>query len=334
MEATRHVTPYTVNTMTLTAKSTARDIDFGAMFDEHRNKIIEAADEFERPEGGCVPGEQGDGRAPLARAPDGETGPRVVYIVQRGRGGGVVQAGRVVKKNGRTKRYSPNVFENQATLVVRMPSGTHTNVKLFRNGHVQMTGSRSEEEGRVAADLVVSMAAKYCSGGGGSPAEVGRVNVCLMNSDFRILGGCVDRQALYEVATDVVGIQSSFQPAIYPAVKCFYMWRPKTADGSDKCLPYPRTGFPGPDRGTAPDERETAPCCDGVCPLQRANGAGGGCDGKGCCKRVTILIFHTGATIVTGGVSDHQIAACHEWVSDLCAVHGEKFFLSGLLKNR
>ena len=308
---TPQVTPYTVNTMTLTAKSTATDIDFGAMFEKHRESIDRASAELERDD------------APASSSGD----PKVVFIVQRGRGGDVVQAGCVRKRNGRLKRYSANVFENQATLVVRMPSGTHTNVKLFRNGHVQMTGSRSEKEGRVAAELVVSMAAAHSSCPGRHSAGVGPVNVCLMNSDFRITGGRVDRQALYEVATDVLGIQGSFQPAIYPAVKCFYMWRPETADGSNKCLPYPRPGLVGPDRGMHPDLRPTARDCNGVCPLHGAGGSGSGCDGKGCCKRVTILIFHTGATIVTGGVSEHQIRACHEWVSSLCALHGDKFFL-------
>ena len=325
----RHVTPYTVNTMTLTAKSTVTDVDFGALFEKYGDGIRDASDELEQP---------GDAKT-SAEAP------RVVFIVQRGRGGEVVQAGCVRKKNGRVKRYSPNVFENQATLVVRMPSGTHTNVKLFRNGHVQMTGSRSEKEGRMAAELVVSMAASSrvastvsTSASSRAPAPrpaaegaaefaVGPVNVCLMNSDFRILGGHVDRQALYEVATDVMGVQSSFQPAIYPAVKCFYMWRPETGDGSNRCLPYPRPGLAGPDRGMGPDLRPTAADCDGVCPLHSAGGSGRGCDGKGCCKRVTILIFHTGATIVTGGVSENQIRACHEWVASLCAAHGRKFFL-------
>lgn len=313
------VTPYTVNTMTLTAKSTATDIDFGALYDNYKCSIDDAAAEFE------LSGEKPQGGDESRAAVETER-PRVVFIVQRGRTGGVVQAGFVKKKNGRMKRYSPNVFENQATLVVRMPSGTHTNVKLFRNGHVQMTGSRSEEEGRVAAELVVSMAAAARPGSHNPSPEVGPVNVCLMNSDFRILGGSVDRQALYEVATDVLGVQSSFQPAIYPAVKCFFMWRPESRDGLNRCLPYPRAGRDGPDRGMSPDVRPTAPDCDGVCPLQKAGGTGG-CDGKGCCKRVTILIFHTGATIVTGGVSDHQIDACHKWVSGLCVAHGHKFFL-------
>jgi TATA-box binding protein (TBP) (component of TFIID and TFIIIB) len=312
-DALSHVTPYTVNTMTLTAKSTVTDVDFGALFDKYGDSVREASDDLEQPGGATASAEV----------------PRVVFIVQRGRGGEVVQAGCVRKKNGRVKRYSPNVFENQATLVVRMPSGTHTNVKLFRNGHVQMTGSRSEKEGRMAAELVVSMAASARSGAPrpAGAAVVGPVNVCLMNSDFRIIGGHVDRQALYEVATDVMGVQSSFQPAIYPAVKCFYMWRPETGDGSNRCLPYPRPGLAGPDRGMGPDLRPTAQDCDGVCPLHSAGGAGRGCDGKGCCKRVTILIFHTGATIVTGGVSENQIRACHEWVASLCAAHGRKFFL-------
>lgn len=338
-----HVTAFSVNTMTLTARSSLHDIDFFRMFDIHGRDVQKAAEDFEFT-ANSVEDDAGEGRR--SRTPSH----RVVFMILRDRGGGVVNAGFVRKANGKIKRYSPNVFENQATLVVRMRSGTHTNIKLFRNGHIQMTGSRSEEEGREAAELVVSMAADSSrssspstietdenreleakSSSVGEPssapgAHVGPMNVCLMNSDFRLTGGYVDRQAFYEVATVTFGVQSSFQPAIYPAVKCFFMWRPETADGSNSCLPSPRAGFKGPDRGTCPDKRPTAPGCDGVCPIQAAHGVGG-CDGKGCCKRVTILIFHTGAAIVTGGVTQTQIRACHAWVDSVCASHGEYFIL-------
>lgn len=262
-------------------------------------------------------------------------------MVMRSRDRSVRRVGWVTKPNGRMKRYSQNVFENQATMVVRMPSGTHTNVKLFRNGHIQMTGARSELEGveaaravmravggswrrAAASDQQTRTSAPVCAP---PPPDIrGGMNVCLMNSDFRLIGGKVDRQKFYEVATATYGVQSSFQPAIYPAVKCFFMWRPETGDGTDACLPYPRAGNEG--RGTRPDTRPTAPDCDGVCPLERRGGHGSrGCDGKGCCKRVTVLIFHTGAAIVTGAVTEAQIRACHAWVSRACAEHGKEFII-------
>lgn len=303
-------TPFTVNTMTLTGRSTAGGIDLQGVYTDHSGAVERNADAFE------VPGGRAGPREPL-----------VVFMVHRTREGGVVRTGRVLKKNGKPKRYSPNVFENQATFVVRMPSGTHTNVKLFRNGQVQMTGARTEDEGLRAARAVVSLTRGRCKAAPGAPPPDvdGGMNVCLMNCDFRLAGGPVDRQRFYHVVSDAYGVQCSFQPSIYPAVKCFFMWRPLTDSGDNACLPYPAAGAPGPDRGVAPDPRPTAPGCDGVCPLRGSSGAC--CDGRGCCKRVTLLVFHSGAAIVTGAATLHQIDACHRWVDRVCRERGADFFL-------
>lgn len=311
-------TPYVINTMTLTARSTARRIDLHRVFRENAERV-----------GAAGGGDAGPQEAPA-----------VVFMVHRGRGGSVETVGGVRKKNGRAKTYSTNVFDNQASFVVRMPDSSHCNVKLFCNGHIQMTGARSTSVGREAADTVLGLAAGHCAVECDPPAEcgasgplrpsvVGGMNVCLINSHFRLLGGMLNRQAFYETASDTYGVQCSFQPCIYSAVKCMFMWRPETGDGSDVCLPYPRQGRPGPDRGTGPDPRPTARDCDGVCPLQKAGGRSPGCDGKGCCKKVTLLVFHTGSCIVTGAVSCAQISACHEWLSRVCRESGHRFFLGG-----
>jgi hypothetical protein len=358
----KHVTEYNINTMTLTARCTADVVELDAVFEANTEEIrrnaegLEQISERDKPKGRAM--SAFDAGCP----PHQPQSAQVVYMVMRSRDRSVRRVGWVTKPNGRMKRYSQNVFENQATMVVRMPSGTHTNVKLFRNGHIQMTGARSELDGVEAARAVMRAVggawrravhdkrsvphgaaiddallaappgaatdgADVAAPNGAAPPDIrGCMNVCLMNSDFRLLGGKVDRQKFYEVATATYGVQSSFQPAIYPAVKCFFMWRPETGDGTDACLPYPRAGVEG--RGTRPDSRPTAPDCDGVCPLERRGGSGSrGCDGKGCCKRVTVLIFHTGAAIVTGAVTEAQIQACHAWVSRACAEHGNEFLI-------
>ena len=38
-------------------------------------------------------------------------------------------------------------FYNQSTLIVKMKNGNRVNLKIFRNGGIQMTGLKSVEEG-------------------------------------------------------------------------------------------------------------------------------------------------------------------------------------------
>jgi hypothetical protein len=107
-----------------------------------------------------------------------------------------------------------------------------------------------------------------------------------MNADYNI-GHHINRQNLYEAVVGA-GLVCSYHPSIYPAVKTYYMWRlPRDAghdDGGNREVP------------------------SGVCPA-----ACGGLKG-GCCKKVTVLAFYTGAVIITGAVERAQIDAAFEWI--------------------
>jgi TATA-box binding protein (TBP) (component of TFIID and TFIIIB) len=119
----------------------------------------------------------------------------------------VVRRGKVVKKNGRQRCYSKRMFDNQATVVARVPERNgYINIKLFRNGQLQMTGARSVEEGRRAVTDVLTRMGYDATG-------VHDVNIRLMNSDFRI-GYRVDRDRLYALVTDVFGLRCSYTPSV------------------------------------------------------------------------------------------------------------------------
>eukprot|EP00873_Tetraselmis_striata_P033708 jgi/Tetstr1/453972/TSEL_040891.t1 len=250
------LTPYNVNTMTLTAASGLSSIDLD------RLKAETAADMLKT-------------RDPVR--------PFVSHLSYRD-GAHIRREGCVLKRNGRVRRYSPRMFDNQATVVVRMPyhGGYDLNIKVFRNGNLQMTGARSAEEGREAANLALGTV-------GGS---VHRVRVQLMNCNFRI-SRRVNRHELHAVARDVYGMQSSFNPSIYPAVKIYYMYN---SHGDGRCRGDQECSGSGPDA---------------------------------CCKRVTLLVFSgkvskpTSSAIITGAVTHDQIQAAYGWLRRAVQAHAD-----------
>ena len=129
----------------------------------------------------------------------------------------VVRRGSVLKTNGRQRRFIKKLFDNQATVVARVRERRgYVNIKLFRNGQLQMTGARSVGEGREAVSTVLAAM-------GHDASLVHDFAVRLMNSDFR-LGFRVDRDRLYSLITDEFGLRCSYNPSVYLAVKTFYMF--------------------------------------------------------------------------------------------------------------
>lgn len=244
------VTPYRINTMTLTAHSGLRSMDIS---------LLQNVTVFNDPNAISI------SHVSL---------PNRHHVVER--------RGKVYKSNGRQRRYNKQMFDNQATVVAYIPERDgHINIKLFKNGHIQMTGARSKEEGLAASTAVL----RIMHGPLGPAAEVRDVKICLMNSDFRI-NFRVDRDKLYGVVKDTYNMWCSYNPSIYLAVKIHYMYN-EHGDGLCK----------------AKDEQ-----CDG-----KKKGA--------CCKKVTIFVFHTGAVIITGAVTLDQLKRAYDWISTVVETH-------------
>lgn len=254
------VTDYLVNTITLTAKSGLGNINIDLLKKDHEY----AAVDFQAVEGR----------------------PFVSHFSYRD-GKEIVRTGKVLKRNGKVRNFSNRMFDNQATVVVRMPynGGYDLNIKVFRNGNLQMTGARSVDHGKEAANIAL----------GSMGGNVHDVQIRLMNCNFYV-SKRINREAMHIVAKDLYGMQSSFNPSIYPAVKIYYMMN-QHDDG--KCHANPQcTGF-GP---------------------------------NACCKRVTLLVFSgkpnkiISSAIITGAVNKHQIDAVHSWFTNVVKKHTDTLF--------
>jgi TATA-box binding protein (TBP) (component of TFIID and TFIIIB) len=185
----------------------------------------------------------------------------------------------------RRKKPAEKRFDNQITFLlshVVNEKALTTNLKVFRNGNIQMTGLKTLDQGHHAIQYLADHIKKHFDIGAFKivddlqVVQPGNFNICLINSDFRT-GIIIKRDKLYKLLQRTA-IFSSYEPVIYPAVKISYM--------------YNSLG-------------------DGVCACANS------CLGKGCgtkCKKITIAVFGSGCVIITGAQSFEQLDSAYNFI--------------------
>lgn len=191
-------------------------------------------------------------------------------------------------------------FFNQATLVIRQEVAPlqwkEINVKLFRNGGIQMTGVRSEEMCWNAIRWLVAHVTEKCSKKifEGEP-NIHKMQIQLVNTDFSI-GAKIKRDSLYKVLSEQYNLTVSYEPSIYQGVKTKYFY----------------------------NKQKPASCPPGICPCDKL--CKGTSDGErlGECKKITISPFQTGQVIITGARTMDQINEAYEFMKNLFETHADE----------
>ena len=192
-------------------------------------------------------------------------------------------------------------FFNQATLVVRREISPliwkEINVKLFRNGGVQMTGVRSLEMSSEAIVWLVNYLSARCTAEPifETPPNIHKQQVQLVNTDFSI-GAKVRRDILHRILSDVYRLNSSYESAIYQGVKTKYFYNSQRPAGAPP----------------------------GLCPCSKlCKGTGDG-SAIGECKKITISPFQTGQVIITGARTMEQINEAYEFIKGVFTRHADE----------
>lgn len=202
------------------------------------------------------------------------------------------------RSRARRRRRKARPFENQTTVIysVDATQSSLMNMKVFRNGNVQITGIKFPQQGSMAIDYLVTCLAIISMA---HPEVVEdraalrnqNYQVCLVNSDFS-LGLEVRRNVLFD-GLCALGMRCSFEPCIYPGVKVQYFWN---NEGSDR-------------------NRQR----DGICRCAQLGG-GAPCAGKGKgqglgdCRKVTIAVFQSGCVIITGAHTVQQVQDAYDFI--------------------
>lgn len=175
-------------------------------------------------------------------------------------------------------RYHPhNVaqFFNSVTLIVSIEKKKEVNVKLFKNGKLQLTGIPSIESGGRAVWVVK----KYIEDTYQINLKIEKylgqydIRTVMLNTCYEV-GFPIHREVLYEVLVGQYNLVAMYDTEGYPGVRLHYYYNPATV------------GTPN----------------EGVCRCNPTCKGGG--DNLNECRRISVAIFQSGKIIIAGG--------CHE----------------------
>jgi TATA-box binding protein (TBP) (component of TFIID and TFIIIB) len=188
-------------------------------------------------------------------------------------------------------------FDNQVTILCKPSPDKVINMKLFKNGNVQMTGIKDVSQGVLAVDILVNhikkTVAKYPEEQIVTDLELltnTNFKVHLINSDFRT-GIKINRNKINTLLQEEYNIYSCFEPTIYPGVKVQYFWQKNKGD--------------------------TCGACNCAVPCM---GKGDGTM-EGDCKKITIAIFQSGCLIITGARDTLQIDDAYKFICRVIQKH-------------
>lgn len=196
------------------------------------------------------------------------------------------------KKPGATTQR----FDNQVTVILRWSHDQYVNVKVFKNGNVQMTGVKQIEQGKDVVAKVEEQVKRIHERGLAIAKTIHTLaadsyKVCLINSDFR-MGMEIRRDRLNRIVQNI-GVYSSFEPCAYPGVKIKYCWNSDYGQGDGICR------------------------CSCEC-LGKGTGRG-----EGQCKNITIAVFQSGCIIITGAQMYRQIDDAYDFIVAIVNKHAD-----------
>lgn len=188
-------------------------------------------------------------------------------------------------------------FDNQVTIIYRIADNYYPNIKLFRNGNIQMTGVRTHEDGekitRIVADEIIRIQ-KECV-----PSIVADVNkviggdfkVRMINSNFSV-PYLVRRKELHRLLISTeYNNNCNFQGTTYPGVKLYFYWNAQNHEQN------------------------------GVCTCKEPCFGKGTGSGDGQCKKVTVAVFESGNVLITGANTRQQIDDAYAFITMVLTKH-------------
>ena len=189
------------------------------------------------------------------------------------------------KKKKTNKKKDSKRFDNQATVFIKFDDDTYVNMKIFKNGKIQMTGLKKIENGELAINLLINYIKEIYKTNNKivenyDNLKISNFKICLINSDFKF-DTKIKRNSLYNYITENTELICSYEPCIYPGVKIQFF------HNNNK---------------------------NGICTCEKY------CDNKNknsTCTKITIAIFESGCTIITGSKNIDQINNCYNYITKL-----------------
>jgi TATA-box binding protein (TBP) (component of TFIID and TFIIIB) len=187
------------------------------------------------------------------------------------------------KKNPKKKKKNSKRFDNQATVFIKLEDTTYANMKIFKNGKIQMTGLKAINNGIEAINILIDYFKNNNSNNIIDNIEnikLTNYKICLINSDFKF-NHKIKRNDLHKFITNNTNLVCSYEPCIYPGVKIQYFYN---------------------------DDHNGVCKCEDYCDSKKKDSN---------CSKITIAIFESGCTIITGAKNINQINTTYDYINKL-----------------
>ena len=190
-------------------------------------------------------------------------------------------------RRGREKKS----FDNQVTMVYYFQEGYNPNMKLFRNGNIQMTGLKDIDDGPRVIEAVANEILRISKDHPDICSDITKIKphnfiTRMINSDF-VVPYKIRRKELYNILISNYENTSCYQPESYPGIKMHFYWNTHNHNK------------------------------DGICRCKSHCFGKGEGDGDGNCKKVTISIFQSGSILITGATSYAQVVDTYKFINQI-----------------
>ena len=213
-------------------------------------------------------------------------------------------------RKSKKKNKKKNRFDNQITIIFKIDINYMPNIKIFKNGNIQLTGiKRTNDTEYIAYHIINKIKDIYNNIDKNidknnnndfiSSLEYSNFKIRMINTDFKTYTDdklknkfIIRRKELHNILiSKKYNNKSSFQPGIYQGVKLEYYYN-KNNDG--KC----------------------------ICEFHSFNKKNISTD----CKKVTVAIFESGSVLITGGITFEQVQRAYEYITSIIADNAETIY--------
>ena len=240
-----------------------------------------------------------------------------IVWVQFMKNGTDVSKGVYPKKRRKSKKNTmkKNRFDNQVTVIYKFNDKYIPNVKIFKNGNIQLTGIKDIKDTEYIVNHIISDITEiYNNIDKNIIVDVAdavrdyvldlkyqNFKIRMINTDFKVYtdpefkkGFEIRRKEIHKLfINDEHNNKCSFQPGIYQGLKLEYFWNINNKNKNGICS----------------------------CPKY--------CYGKGTgqnigeCKKVTGALFESGSVLITGGITFEQVDETYKYICDFLEKHKE-----------
>lgn len=213
-------------------------------------------------------------------------------------------------RKSKKKNKKKNRFDNQITIIFKVNNNYMPNIKIFKNGNIQLTGIKNTNDTEYIANHIIDKI-KYIYNNIDTninkktnedfidSLQYLNFKIRMINTDFKTYTDdklknkfIIRRKELHNILiSSKYDNKSSFQPGIYQGVKLEYYYN-KNNDG--KC----------------------------ICKFHSFNKKNTNTD----CKKVTIAIFESGSILITGGINFEQVKKAYEYITSIIKDNAETIY--------